>query len=371
MPIPAERVVARHLDLRRRVDASGADVLLVQHLPNLTYLSGVIASAGLALVARDRVVLIGDSRYAVALTKAAAGLPHVSVELVPTGASYDETAARLVAAAGWQRVGIEAAHASVARFRWLERWMADHAPGASLVATEGVVEDARVLKDAWELDRLREAGGRLSEVGKCILPRVLAGRTEREVAIELESAIRAAGFDRVAFDTIVASGPNAALPHHRAGERRITAGDLVVVDFGGVLDGYAADLTRTVEVGTAPAEHRRWIAAVAGAQAAAIDTARPGAAPEAVDQAARDVLAAHGLAERFGHGTGHGLGLEVHERPRIGQRRPAVPEPPLAAGMVFTVEPGVYVEGQGGVRLEDDVLLTGEGPERITNVPIG
>lgn len=370
MPVPPERIAGRHRALRSRLSAAGCDVLLVQHLPNVAYLSGVDASAGLCLLARDRVVLIGDSRYAAALTHAAADLPDVTVALVPSGSSYDETAARLLADAGWSRIGIEAAHCSVARLHWLDKWFAREAPGRQFVHTDGAVEDARVIKDPWEIARLREAGGRLSEVGKCILPKVLAGRTERDIAAEIEAEVRAAGFDRLAFDTIVASGPNAARPHHRAGERRIATGDLVVVDFGGVLDGYAADLTRTVEVGRVPAEHRRWVAAVAQAQAAAIDAARPGAAPEAVDQAARDVLAAHGLAERFGHGTGHGLGLEVHERPRIGPRRTAAPEPPLAAGMVFTVEPGVYVDGQGGVRIEDDVILTGDGPERITDVPM-
>jgi Xaa-Pro aminopeptidase len=370
MPVPPDRVAARHAAVRARLEPLGCDGLLVQALPNVAYLSGLTASAGLCLVGRERSILIGDSRYAVALREAVAEVTDVSVELVPGGSSYDETAARLIADIGWRQVAVEAVHCSVARWRWLEQWIGEHAPGGWLVPLDGLVEDSRVIKDAWELGRLREAGGRLSEVGKCILPKVLAGRTEREVAIELEAAIRRAGFDRVAFDTIVASGPNAALPHHRAGDRRIAAGDLVVVDFGGVLDGYAADLTRTVAVGRVPAEHRRWIEAVALAQAAAIEASRPGMAPEAVDQAARDVLAAHGLGERFGHGTGHGLGLEVHERPRIGQRRVGAAEPPLAAGMVFTVEPGVYVEGQGGVRIEDDVVLTGSGPERITDVPL-
>jgi Xaa-Pro aminopeptidase len=181
------------------------------------------------------------------------------------------------------------------------------------------------------------------------------------VAHDIDALIRRLGFERPAFETIVASGPNSALPHARPGARVLQPGDGVVLDFGGVYDGYCVDLTRTVQLGDAGSDFRRVFAAVAEAQQAAIASIRPGIPASAVDSAARAVLGRYGLEEAFGHGTGHGLGLEVHEEPRIGRALAGVPDLLLEAGMVFTVEPGAYVEGVGGVRIEDDVLVTEDG----------
>ena len=195
-----------------------------------------------------------------------------------------------------------------------------------------------------------------------------AGESERTVAAALESAIRHAGYERLAFDTIVASGPHAALPHHRVGDRILAEGDLVVLDFGGVLDGYCCDLTRTVSIGPPPSEARRLYTAVYDAQQAAFAAIRPGVESSAVDAAARSVLEARGLGEAFGHGTGHGLGLDIHEEPRITWARADVASVPLVPDMVFTVEPGAYIPGFGGVRIEDDVLVTETGCEVLTTV---
>jgi Xaa-Pro aminopeptidase len=230
------------------------------------------------------------------------------------------------------------------------------------------VERARVVKDAGELSLLREAARRLTSVAAAAFAAVRAGASERAVAAHIDAAIREAGYERNSFDTIVASGPNGALPHYRAGDRLLERGDLVVLDFGGVLDGYCSDLTRTVAIAPPSAEARRVHQAVREAQQAAIDAVKPGVATTEVDRAARQVLESHGLGEAFGHGTGHGLGLDVHEDPRVTRPRADVAPVPLEPGMVFTIEPGAYLPGWGGVRIEDDVLVTDDGCDVLTSV---
>jgi Xaa-Pro aminopeptidase len=178
--------------------------------------------------------------------------------------------------------------------------------------------------------------------------------------------MREAGFSRPAFETIVASGPNSVLPHARPTNRTIQVGDPTVLDFGGVYDGYCVDLTRTVQLGSATGALQQLYGAVAEAQDAAIAAVRPGVTSSAIDAAARIVLERYGLSAAFGHGTGHGLGLEVHEEPRIARQSPRLPDPVVEPGMVFTIEPGVYVPGVGGVRIEDDVLVTETGCEVLT-----
>jgi Xaa-Pro aminopeptidase len=188
------------------------------------------------------------------------------------------------------------------------------------------------------------------------------------LAADIERELRRTGFERPAFDTIVASGPNAASPHGRPSERTIEAGDLIVIDFGGTLDGYCTDLTRTVTAGPAGERERQLLRCVVEAQQAAFDALIPGAQPEVADFAARETLRSHGLADAFTHGTGHGLGLEIHEGPRVTRARADRAEPQLAPGMVVTLEPGVYFPGWGGVRIEDDVLVTERGAEWLTTV---
>src|SRR5260370_1311323 len=205
----------------------------------------------------------------------------------------------------------------------------------------------------------REAAGRLLGVAEHVITDVRAGQAERELAMAIDQRIRLAGFAKPAFDTIVAAGPNAALPHARPGGRRLTEGDLVVLDFGGVYDSYCVDLTRTVSVGRAGARPRDVYAAVLEAHDRAIAAIAPGRSRFEIDAVARDTLAGHGLGEAFGHGTGHGLGIEVHEDPRISRRRPHdTQEAPADPRMVFTIEPSAYLPGWGGVRSQDDVLGT-------------
>ena len=211
----------------------------------------------------------------------------------------------------------------------------------------------------------------MSGIVAAVVGEVRRGRREREVALAIDWRIRQAGFERSAFDTIVAGGPNAALPHARPGERTFTEGDLVVLDFGGVHDSYCVDLTRTVSIGPAGARAREIHAAVREAHDRAIEAVRPGASPSAIDAAARATLEARGFGEAFGHGTGHGLGIDVHEEPRISRRRAEdSPNAAVAAGMVFTIEPGAYFPGLGGVRIEDDVLVTETGVEVLTDASV-
>jgi Xaa-Pro aminopeptidase len=230
-----------------------------------------------------------------------------------------------------------------------------------LVPTERLIESERVVKDDQEVATLREAGRRLGRATAEAISLARPGRSELEVAADLDAMLRKVGFERLAFETIVASGPNSALPHARPGARVLREGDGVVLDFGGVYDGYCVDLTRTVQLGDAGEDFRRLFAAVTAAQQAAVAVVRPGIKASVVDGAARTALGRYGLEEAFGHGTGHGLGLEVHEDPRIGRPLAGQPDLVLQPGMVFTIEPGVYVEGVGGVRIEDDVLVTDEG----------
>ena len=272
---------------------------------------------------------------------------------------------------GARVIGIEAEHLPVARFNRLQRAAQPERSGDPVLmfhATEGLVERLRAVKDTEEISTLREAGRRISGVGRRLRELVLPGTSELDAAAAIDAAMRTAGFERSAFETIVASGPNGALPHARPTDRKLLDGEGVVLDFGGVYDGYCVDLTRTLQLGQVSAEFRRMFDAVREAQAAAIAAVRPGAAATDIDGAARAVLEAHGLGEAFGHGTGHGLGLEVHEEPRI-SRRAAAGEV-VTAGMVFTIEPGAYVPGVGGVRIEDDVLVVAGGCELLTDVPV-
>jgi Xaa-Pro aminopeptidase len=372
MSLPETTIlVARQLQVRDRLASQNLDGLVVTAPANIRYLTNHAGSAGTLVVTRSQMHLLVDTRYEEAVRRvqnspsACAGL-----EVWPVSDSYEEALVDALARLdGPVVVGIEAGHLVVGRYEWLNRTLDARRIPVSLRSTERVVEQSRVIKDPVEIATLREAAVRLEGVARAAFGAVRAGVSEMEVAGVIEAAIRAAGYEAPAFDTIVASGPNSALPHHRPGRRRLVDGDLVVLDFGGVLDGYCSDLTRTVSVGTPSPDAERLHAAVLDAQQAALDAIRPGVASSAVDDAARQALVARGLGEAFGHGTGHGLGLDIHEEPRVGRRRTGQAETLLQPGMVFTVEPGVYLPGLGGVRIEDDVLVTANGHERLTTVP--
>jgi Xaa-Pro aminopeptidase len=369
---PSPALSRRHETVRRELTSSGLDAIVITSLPNILYLTNFSGSSAIVVLTADRLFFITDFRYLTVLNDAR-GTPHecANLEIVTVEGSYDGALAALLATHSWRRIGFEAAHLTVDRYRWLAATLAADGPsGAELLATERLVERVRVRKDAYEIATLREAARRLSLVAAALPATVARGARERDVALAIDMRLRQAGFDRPAFDTIVASGPNAALPHARPGERTMIEGDLVVLDFGGVYDSYCVDLTRTVSIGPAAPRAREVYAAVRNAHDRAIAAVAPGRSRFDIDAAARDVLTRHGLGEAFGHGTGHGLGIEVHEDPRISKKRPDVDtdDEAVASGMVFTIEPGAYLPGWGGVRIEDDVLVTDSGVEVLTDV---
>jgi Xaa-Pro aminopeptidase len=368
---PTEALSLRHQTVRDACAARSLDALVVTSLPNILYLTNFTGSASIVVLTADRLHFVTDFRYVTALA-ATRGTPYEcpGLDLVTVDGSYDATLASLLLSMPSARVGFEGAHLTVARHRWLMTTLA--AAGETrpaLTLTEGVVEHARVRKDPYELEMLRTAAGMITAAVPGIFEEVRRGQSERDVALAIDWRMRRAGFERSAFETIVAAGPNGALPHARPGERRFSEGDLVVLDFGGVYDSYCVDLTRTVSVGAAGSRAREVYAAVRSAHDLAIETVCPGRSRFAIDAAARDELTRHGLGGAFGHGTGHGLGIEVHEDPRIARRRSdeaEVQEDGVAAGMVFTIEPGAYLPGWGGVRIEDDVVVTETGVEVLT-----
>ena len=379
---PRDTLGARHGRLRKAIADTGLDAFVVTHLPNVFYLTNFLGTAGTAVVTADRLYLILDFRYSGAargIVESPYGPPDT--EIVPVERSYDEALTALIKRLSPTRLGIEGASVSVNRAKQLAKSVGTTLDGGpdrgtiDLVATDCVIEGLRIVKDTHEIAMLRKGAQLLSKVAADVIGDVKAGISEQEFAADIDWRIKSAGFERCSFETIVASGPNAALPHAHAGERIMKAGDLVVLDFGGVYGGYCVDLTRTVAIGQPDAEMARVYQAVLEAQQAAIAAVKPGVRAGDIDAAARTTLGRHNLAEAFGHSTGHGLGVEIHETPRIGPRRdasgaePAPPDDTIEPGMVFTIEPGAYLPGWGGVRIEDDVLVTSSGVEVLTDVP--
>jgi Xaa-Pro aminopeptidase len=302
----------RHAGVAEVLAAAGLDALIVANSSNIRYLTGFAGSAGLVAATADCLYLLVDFRYSAAVARlvreevAPPSLVPVSLE---ASAGYDRRLADLIAAERWTKVGFEEAHVSVQRARTWGRLLTEAGSTADLVGQADVVERLRLRKDAGEVEVLREAGRLLSRVAVGVVDEVVrAGRSELEMAADIDWRLKRAGFEKPAFETIVASGPNSALPHARPTDRRTVDGDLLVLDFGGVLRGYSVDLTRTVGIGTVGEEPRRIYEAVLAAQQAAIEAAgRTEVTTGEVDAAARDTLARYGLDGVFGHGTGHGL----------------------------------------------------------------
>jgi len=321
--------------------------LLVTHGVNVHYLVGFASSNAALFVEPDRVRLFSDFRYA------ETGRAVEGVEFVETKRSLVAALAELLEGS----VGFEADAVSFAS------WETLRAGGLELVPRRGLVEALRAVKDDEELDAIRRAGAVTSEAYDRLAEERFTGRTERELAWRLDELFHGLGAQAPAFETIVASGPNSAKPHARPTDRVVEAGETVVVDAGALVDGYCADCTRTFATGPLPDELRSAYTVCLEAQLAGLAATRAGATGIDADGAARDRIEAAGLGERFGHGLGHGVGLEVHEAPRLSRESADT----LAAGNVATVEPGIYLEGLGGIRIEDLVIVTDGEPEVLTS----
>ena len=341
----ADIQAARRARAQQKVAESGADAALITSKPNVRYLSGLASSNAAMLVpASGPSVLATDSRYA----EAAARLCP-DIEIV-TERQVEPALAMLAVERGFGALGIEAQEMTVERFNTL----ADMADGPRLLLPLGhLVEGLRMIKDDTEIELLARACAITAGAFAAVLPKVGSGRTERDLAVLLERAMIDLGADGVAFDTIVASGPNGAIPHHSPGDRAFRPGDLITIDCGAQVGGYHADMTRTVALGAPAAWQREIYELVAAAQLAGIRAAVPGADVDAVDASARDLIASAGHADHFGHGLGHGVGLEVHEAPLMGPGRTGK----LVDRVPVTVEPGIYLPGRGGVRIEDTLVV--------------
>ena len=343
---------------RLRLSFSGlhADTFLVTHLPNIQYLCGFTGSAGVLLVEPSRATLFTDSRYTFqAREEVFSASVHITKHGPLRAAAEDlqPRRGRLQAAYSPAQVTVAQKAALSAAAGSRVRWV-----GAS-----GVVERLRAIKDAGELAIMRDAARLISDVFAELVPQIEAGLTELELAAEIEYAIKQKGGSGPSFETIVASGARSAWAHARPTRKPLRKNELVVLDHGAILRGYCSDLTRTVFIGRAGDKVRRAYMAVLEAQEAAKAAIRPGVKAEVVDGAARRALKGHRLAQYFTHSTGHGLGIEVHEMPRLGRGDETV----LEEGMVVTVEPGVYIAGLGGIRIEDDVVVTSKGAVDLTS----
>ena len=354
--LPPMVVGGRGPQVRSRFDQHQIDALIVTSLTNIRYLTGFTGSAAVVVLTAGELLLVTDRRYA---DQAEAQVAAAGAEARVAISSTEQRTLIVEAVGDAARIGLEADHVTwAAQRRYADDWFA----GRSLVPTTSIVELSRRVKDAGELARIELAAEIADAALDQIRDQLREAPTESEFALRLDATMRSFGATRPSFETIVASGPNGARPHARPTTRRIGTGDLVVVDFGAVIDGYCSDMTRTLAVGTPSATGARMLEVVTAAQAAGVAAVRPGIAAREIDAACRAVIAAAGWADAFSHGTGHGVGLDIHEAPGVGSTSDAT----LLVGDVVTVEPGVYLPEHGGVRVEDTVVVTAGGCRPLT-----
>jgi Xaa-Pro aminopeptidase len=329
------------------------DALLISWLPNVRYLTNFTGSNGMVLLTPDSITLFTDPRYAIQAPE------ESTAKVVIAKGPLIRRAAQAIKRKRLKRVGFEKSHLSYEAWETLKELL-PLASGSKPIGP--VIEQARMVKSLAEIERIRRSVNTNSAAFGNALKKIRPGMTESDLAAELEYQMRRRGAEKPSFETIVASGPRTALPHAQPGAHRFRDHEVILIDMGSFQDGYASDMTRMVFLGKPDPKTRKMYEAVLKAQRAAIDAVREGVAADKVDRAARDVLKSENLDKEFVHSTGHGLGLEIHEPPRLGKKD----KTRLAAGMVVTIEPGVYVKGFGGIRIEDTVLVTKNGCEVLT-----
>jgi Xaa-Pro aminopeptidase len=334
--------------LRSQLTPKGLDALIVSQAENRRYLSGFTGSAGFLLISQQRAILATDFRY---VEQAQSQAPDF--EVVKIQGEIPKWFPRLASELDAQKLGFEGKDISFSTYKELTEALSGAKKGVSLVPTDELLESLRAVKDKEELKLIEKAAALADAVLAEILPQVKPGISEKELAWEIESFLRRNGSEPVPFELIVASGPNSALPHAKPTDKIIHSGEPVVIDIGAKVEGYTSDITRTLCLGEGDSNFHRIYDIVLGAQLTAVTTLQIGMTGEQVDRLGRTIIEQAGYKDAFGHGLGHGVGLATHEEPRLGSNSTDI----LAEGMVFTIEPGIYISGWGGVRIEDMVAL--------------
>ncbi len=349
--------------LRRQLDESGLDTLLVSQPENRFYLSGFSGSAGYLIISQEHALIATDFRYFEQSERQSPNFQLVKME------GTKNWLAEALSITSPKRLGFEAADVSFALYTRIKKILSeiDSSERPRLMSTQNVVESLRIVKDEVELKEIEAAVAAADAALADVVPAIEAGMTEKQVAWELEKSMRGHGADSISFDTIVASGPNGALPHHRPSDKVIQEGDPIVIDMGAKVRGYCSDITRTVVAGQPDSKVKEVYDTVLAAQLTAIATVASGMSGHEADNLARSVIEKAGYGDNFGHSLGHGIGLAVHENPRVGPNA----DDTVDASMVFTIEPGIYLPGWGGVRIEDMVVLENGKTRILTKTPKG
>jgi len=337
------------------------DSILLTDIGNVGYVSGFTGSTAQVVITPTEALFITDARYTLRAQAECAGFEVIQTP-AGSGGYGDALKSVLEARPGLKRLGFEAGTVTVSEFDTFRKLL----PETEWIATADSIETLRLVKDADEIALIRAAIVVAETAMTTVRPLLVPGTREQDFALELEFAMRRLGASGAAFGTIVASGTNGAHPHHSAGPRPLAAGDFVTVDWGAALEEYNSDLTRTYALGTVTDKQREIYAIVLEAQQRAIAAIEPGKTGKEIDAVARDYITGHGYGDAFGHSLGHSLGRAVHDGPGFSVRSDTLI---LAPGMVMTVEPGIYLEGWGGLRLEEDVLVTEDGCEILTHLP--
>lgn len=330
------------------------DAVLITSPYNLRYVSNFTGTTGLSVITQDKAFFVTDFRYMEQAADQAKGF-----EIVQNFGPILEEVAKIIDQEQLKNIGFEADHVTYTEFQQMKDLFA-----AELVPVTGLIEELRLVKDEEEVEIIRQAIRITEDAYRHILDFVEPGMKEVTISNELERFMKDQGATSVSFDTIVASGKRSAMPHGVASDKEVAVGDMITIDFGCYYKGYVSDMTRTFALGDPGEELKEIYQIVLDANLKAIEAIKPGLTGAEIDKVARDYIKDHGYGDEFGHSTGHGIGLEIHEGPSVSAKN----DEPLVPGNIITVEPGIYVAGLGGVRIEDDILVTEEGHENLMNL---